>query len=144
MPKCVDHDERKRAIADALGAGTRRGGGLDAVSFRESRGRSRRLGAVGAVLLRHEGRPAARGEPTGRGRRPALRIVRCLARLGSGAAPLSRLLRTLVRDSLPTDEERREAMILFFVFYTAEMTDPSLAPAAKPGVCRSGWRRSSR
>jgi BetI-type transcriptional repressor, C-terminal len=40
----------------------------------------------------------------------------------------------VVNTFLPTDKRSREAMLLFFAFYTAQMTDPSLARTAARNV----------
>lgn len=124
MPKRVDQDERRRHIADALCRIAARGG-IGAATFREvaaEAGVSVRLvqyyfGTKADLLHAANERVAARA---------GARITKRLRNLGPGAEP-RRIVRALVRDFLPTDDERREEMILFNVFYTAQMTDPTLA-----------------
>jgi AcrR family transcriptional regulator len=124
MPKRVDHEVRRREIVDALCRIAARGG-LSAATFREvaaEAGVSVRLVqyyfGTKADLLHAANRHvvAQAGE----------RVARCVARVGPTAPP-RRIVRALVREFLPLDDERRETMVLFHVFYAAQMTDPSLA-----------------
>jgi AcrR family transcriptional regulator len=124
MPKRVDHDERRRDIADALCRIAARGG-IGAATFREvaaEAGVSVRLvqyyfGTKADLLHAANERVAARA---------GARITRRLTKLGADADP-RRIVQALVREFLPTDDERREETVLFNVFYTAQMTDPALA-----------------
>jgi AcrR family transcriptional regulator len=131
MPKRVDHDQRRRQIIEALCRLTVRGG-LSAASFREvatEAGVSVRLVqyyfGTKAELLHAANRHVA--EQT------AARITRRLAALGTDAEPRD-VVHTVVNTFLPTDKRSREAMLLFFAFYTAQMTDPTLARAAARNV----------
>jgi len=65
--------------------------------------------------------------------RASARLMRRLAALGADAEP-RRIVHTVVDEFLPTDKPRREAMLLFFAFYTAQMTDPALARGEAAGV----------
>jgi AcrR family transcriptional regulator len=60
------------------------------------------------------------------GQRSAARLTRRVKRLGPDAEP-HEIVRTAVRSFLLTDAEARENMVLFFAFYTAQMTEPALA-----------------
>jgi TetR/AcrR family transcriptional regulator, transcriptional repressor of bet genes len=124
MPKRVDHDQRRRQIIDALTRITVRGG-LGAATFREvaaEAGVSVRLVqyyfGTKAELLHAANRRVAE--------RAAARIARRVAALGADAEP-RRIVHEVVHSFLPTDRQSREAMLLFFAFYTAQLTDRSLA-----------------
>ena len=124
MPKRVDHEERRRHIIEALCRITVRGG-LNAATFREvaaEAGTSVRLVqyyfGTKAELLHAANRHVAD--------RASARLMRRLAALGADAEP-RRIVHTVVDEFLPTDKPRREAMLLFFAFYTAQLTDPALA-----------------
>jgi TetR/AcrR family transcriptional regulator, transcriptional repressor of bet genes len=126
MPKRVDHDERRREIIEALCRITVRGG-LSAASFREvasEAGVSVRLVqyyfGTKAELLHAAHRHVAE--------RAAVRMTRRLVALGIDAEPRE-AVHAVVNSFLPSDRQSREAMLLFFAFYTAQMTDPSLARA---------------
>jgi TetR/AcrR family transcriptional regulator, transcriptional repressor of bet genes len=131
MPKRVDHNERRRQIIEALCRITVRGG-LSAASFREvaaEAGVSVRLVqyyfGTKAELLHAASRHVAE--------RAATRIRRRLAALGTGAEPRD-VVHTMVTTFLPSDKQSRETMLLFFAFYTAQMTDPTLARAEASNV----------
>ena len=133
MPKRVDHDERRRQLVEALCRITVRGG-LSAASFREvaaEAGVSVRLVqyyfGTKAELLHAANRHVAE--------RAAARITKRLAALGSGAEPRD-VVHAVVNTFLPTDRQSRDAMLLFFAFYTAQMTDPALARAEASNVPR--------
>jgi TetR/AcrR family transcriptional repressor of bet genes len=123
MPKRVDHDERRRQIVEALWRLTVRGG-LGAASFREvaaEAGVSVRLVqyyfGTKADLLREANRQALETM--------SARILERLAALGKDASP-RQVVATVVTEFLPSDEQNRQAMLLYYAFYTAQMTDPSL------------------
>jgi TetR/AcrR family transcriptional repressor of bet genes len=126
VPIRVDHDKRRREIIEALCRITVRGG-LSAASFREvaaEAGVSVRLVqyyfGTKAELLHAANRHVAE--------RAAARIMRRIAALGTDAEPRE-VVHAVVNTFLPSDKRSREAMLLFFAFYTAQMTDPSLARA---------------
>jgi TetR/AcrR family transcriptional repressor of bet genes len=126
MPRRVDHDERRREIIDALCRITVRGG-LGAASFREvaaEAGVSVRLVqyyfGTKAELLHAAHRHVAE--------RAAARLMRRLAALRTDAEPRE-VVHAVVNTFLPSDRQSREALLLFFAFYTAQMTDPTLARA---------------
>jgi AcrR family transcriptional regulator len=124
VPKRVDHAVRRRQIVDAVWRITARGG-LSAATFREvaaEAGVSVRLvqyyfGTKAELLHAANGQVAERA---------AARLTARLAELGPDAEP-RRIVRELIEVFLPSDEPSREAMLLFFAFYTAQMTDPELA-----------------
>jgi AcrR family transcriptional regulator len=123
MPRRVDHEERRREIAEALCRIAARGG-LAAATFREvaaEAGVSVRLVqyyfGTKAELLHAANRYVAA--------RAGARLTKRLARTKDREP--REVVRALVREFLPTTEERRETMLLFFAFYSAQMTDPSLA-----------------
>jgi AcrR family transcriptional regulator len=124
MPKRVDHGDRRRHIIEALWRITVRGG-LSAATFREvaaEAGVSVRLVqyyfGTKAELLHAANKHVAE--------RMTARVRSRLSTLGPDAQPRD-VVHALVRAFLPTDRESREAMLLFFAFYTAQMTDPTLA-----------------
>ncbi|MGH9030785.1 MAG: TetR/AcrR family transcriptional regulator [Acidimicrobiia bacterium] len=133
MPKRVDHDERRTQIIEALWRITVRGG-LSAASFREvaaEAGVSVRLVqyyfGTKAELLHAANRQVAE--------RTTARMMRRLTALGADAEP-RQIVQEVVREFLPSDRQSREAMLLFFAFYTAQMTDPTLARAEARTVPR--------
>jgi hypothetical protein len=63
------------------------------------------------------------------------RIQRAVQRLGPDAEPRA-VVRTVVEQFLPRDRERRDAMVLFYAFYTAQLTEPGLAPVVAEEVPR--------
>jgi AcrR family transcriptional regulator len=124
MPKVVDHEMRRREILDALLRITARGG-LGAATFREiaaEAGVSVRLvqyyfGTKADLLHAANRRDAERATP---------RIVQRVRRLGPDAPP-DKIVRTVVRSFLPRDDASRETMLLFYAFFTEQMTNPALA-----------------
>jgi AcrR family transcriptional regulator len=126
MPKRADHDARRRQVIEAVWRITARGG-LAAASFREvaaEAGVSVRLVqyyfGTKADLL-HAANDAI-------GDRMAARVLRRAQSLGPDAAPRD-LVDAVLSEFLPDDDESHEAMLLFFAFYTAQMTDASVARA---------------
>lgn len=124
MPKRVDHEERRRQIVRALWRITERGG-LGAVSFREvaaEAGVSVRLVqyyfGTKADLLREANRQALQAMGT--------RIARRILAAMDGDPPPRDVVATIAREFLPVDDESRRAMLLYYAFYTAQMTDPGL------------------
>ena len=129
MPKRVDHDERRRQIVRALWRITEQGG-LGAVSFREvatEAGVSVRLVqyyfGTKADLLREANRQALQTM----GARIAQRV---LAAMDGDPSP-RQVVATIVHEFLPSDDESRRAMLLYYAFYTAQMTDRSLRGAGE-------------
>ena len=123
MPRRVDHEERRDQIVQAVWRLTERGG-LGAATFREvaaEAGVSVRLvqyyfGTKAALLA--EANRRALGLMAGR-------ILDRLGAFGEDAAPRD-VVAGVLREFLPTDERSRRAMVLYYAFYTAQMSDPSL------------------
>jgi len=129
VPKRVDHDERRRQIVRALWRIAERGG-LGAVSFREvatEAGVSVRLVqyyfGTKADLLREANRQALQTM----GARIGQRV---LAAMDGDPSP-RQVVATIVHEFLPSDDESRRAMLLYYAFYTAQMTDRSLRGAGE-------------
>ena len=124
MPKRVDHDERRRQIVDALWRITIRGG-LGAASFREV---AQEAGVSVRLIQYYFGSKAELLHDANRrvAERMGARITRRVTALGPDPQPRN-VVRAAVRAFLPSDRHAREAMVLFYAFYTAQMTDPSLA-----------------
>jgi AcrR family transcriptional regulator len=138
VPKRVDHEERRRQIADALlrTAATR---GLHATGMREvaaEAGVSLRLvqyyfGTKEELLLAATQNLAARF-----GERVLARAR--LAKAGSSASPASPrdVIAAILTEGLPADEERRTFTIVYTAYLALSLTDPALAIA--PLVKNSG------
>jgi AcrR family transcriptional regulator len=126
VPRRVDHDERRRFIVEALWRLAERGG-LSAVTYREV-AREARVSVrfvqyyfpTRADMLRAALEMALQLM----GRRLTTRLLALMD--GDSAVPPGTVVRTLVREFLPTDDESRRAMLLYYVFYAAQMTDPAL------------------
>lgn len=127
MPRHADHDERRRQIAEAvwrLAAGQ----GLESVTLRQvavEAGVSMRLvqyyfGTRTGLLLSALELLNADAERTGRERIGAL-----------GADPGSRaVLRGLLAEMLPLDEERRIRHLVYAAYFVRFLADPDLAAVA--------------
>lgn len=126
MPKQVDHDQRRREIAAAVGrlAQTR---GLQSVSFREVATESQ----MSVALVQHYFGTKQnllvdslniQSEAVGQ------RIAARLDSVGVDGEPLERL-RAIATAFLPTDVESRAAMLLYHGFAAAALTDESLRGA---------------
>lgn len=129
MPKRVDHEERRRQIADALlrTAATR---GLHATGMREvaaEAGVSLRLvqyyfGTKEELLLSAMQYLAARfGE-------------RAVARFKEASGPVSParprdVIAAILAEGLPADDERRTFTILYTAYFALSLTEPALAIA---------------
>jgi len=124
MPKRVDHNERRREIIEALMRITVRGG-LSAASFREV---AAEAGVSVRLVQYYFGTKADLMHAANRYvlQRMGARIAQRVASLGADAPPRDIVL-AVVNTFLPNDDESREAMLLFYAFYTAQMTDPTLA-----------------
>ena len=129
MPRRVDHEERRRQIADALlrTAATR---GLHATGMREvaaEAGVSVRLvqyyfGTKEELLLAAMQHLAARF-----GARATARFREAT---GSGGPPSPRdIIAAILTEGLPVDEERRTFTILYTDYFALSLTDPALAIA---------------
>ena len=127
MPKRVDHEERRRQIADALvrTAATR---GLHAAGMREvaaEAGVSLRLvqyyfGTKEELLLAAMQNLAARyGE----------RAVARFREAGGSGGPASPrdIIAAILAEALPADEERRTFTIVYTAYLALSLTDPALA-----------------
>jgi AcrR family transcriptional regulator len=124
MPKRVDHDVRRREIIEALWRITVRGG-LGAASFRQV---AAEAGVSVSLVQYYFGTKADLLHAANRAIAEDMgaRFMRRVRKLGLDADPEA-LVRAVVREFLPTDRQSREAMMLFYAFYTAQMTDPALA-----------------
>lgn len=122
MPKRVDHDIRRRQITHAVVRITIRGG-LSSASFREvasEAGVSVRLiqyyfGTKDQLLLATQQHVAERA---------TARLTKWVA--AAGDAPRD-VLRAVLTSFIPTDDESREAMLMFVALHTASLADPTLA-----------------
>ncbi|MGH3191504.1 MAG: TetR/AcrR family transcriptional regulator [Streptosporangiaceae bacterium] len=133
MPKRVDHEERRREIADALlrTAATR---GLHATGMREvaaEAGVSLRLvqyyfGTKEELLLGAMQHLAARYSE---------RALARIRRAGSPAGPRD-IIAGILTEGVPADEERRTFTVLYTAYFALSLTDPALAIA--PLVRNSG------
>ena len=129
MPRRVDHEERRRQIADALvrTAATR---GLHATGMREvaaEAGVSLRLvqyyfGTKEQLLLAGMQHLAARF-----GERAMTRIRR--TRETDGQASPRDVIAAILAEALPADEERRTFAVLNAAYFALSLTDPALATA---------------
>jgi AcrR family transcriptional regulator len=131
MPRRVDHDERRRTILEAL-CRIAAGGGAAAVTFRQvaaEAGVSVRLVqyyfGTKADLLHAANRYVAQ--------RSAPRITGAVQALGRDPEPRA-VVRALAEQFLARDDERRDAMVLFYAFFTAQLTDPRLARSSAAEV----------
>ena len=136
MPKRVDHEERRRQIADALlrTAATR---GLHATGMREvaaEAGVSLRLvqyyfGTKEELLLAAMQQLAAQFSD-----RAMARIRQ--SRHGDGPASPHDVIAAILAEGLPADDERRTFYVVYTAYLALSLTDPALAIA--PLVKNSG------
>jgi AcrR family transcriptional regulator len=127
VPKRVDHEERRRQIADALlrTAATR---GLHATGMREvaaEAGVSLRLvqyyfGTKEELLLASMQQLAAQFSD-----RAMARIRQ--SRQGDGPASPRDVLAAILTEGLPADDERRTFTIVYTAYLALSLTDPALA-----------------
>jgi AcrR family transcriptional regulator len=128
VPKRVDHEQRRRQIADALlrTAATR---GLHATGMREvaaEAGVSLRLvqyyfGTKEELLLAGMQHLAARfGER-------AMTRIRQVKEIGGGPASPRDVIAAILTEALPADEERRTFAVLNAAYFALALTDPALA-----------------
>jgi TetR/AcrR family transcriptional regulator, transcriptional repressor of bet genes len=131
VPRRVDHDERRRTILEAL-CRIAAAEGAGAVSFRQvaaAAGVSVRLVqyyfGTKADLLHAANRYVAQ--------RAGPRITSAVAALGPDPEPRA-VVRALAEQFLARDDERRDAMVLFYAFFTAQLTDARLARSSAAEV----------
>ncbi len=127
MPKRVDHEERRRHIADALlrTAATR---GLHATGMREvaaEAGVSLRLvqyyfGTKEELLLFATQQLAAQFSER------ALTRIRRTSETGGPASPRE-IIAAILTEGLPADDERRTFTIIYTAYLALSLTDPALA-----------------
>ena len=129
MPKRVDHEERRRQIADALlrTAATR---GLHATGMREvaaEAGVSLRLvqyyfGTKEELMLAAMQHLAARFSE---------RAMARIKRLKETEGPVSPrdVIAAILTEGLPADDERRTFTVLYTAYFALSLTDPALAIA---------------
>src|SRR4051794_3383987 len=126
MPRRVDDTERRRTILEALCRITA-AGGASAATFREV---AAEAGVSVRLVQYYFGSKADLLHAANLyvADRAAARLTRAVQALGSDADPRA-VVRALVDEFLPRDRERRETMVLFYAFYTAQLTDRELARA---------------
>jgi TetR/AcrR family transcriptional regulator, transcriptional repressor of bet genes len=126
MPRRVDHDARRREIIEALWRITAKGG-LGAASFRQV---AAEAGVSVSLVQYYFGTKADLLHAANRaiGEDMGARVMRRVTKVGVDADP-EELVRAVVHEFLPSDRQSREAMLLFYAFYTAQMTDPTLVRA---------------
>ena len=127
MPKRVDHEERRRQIADALvrTAATR---GLHATGMREvaaEAGVSLRLvqyyfGTKEELLLSAMQQLATQFAERG------LTRIRRLSQTGGPASPRD-VIAAILTEGLPADDERRTFTVVYTAYLALSLTDPALA-----------------
>jgi AcrR family transcriptional regulator len=129
VPKRVDHEERRRQIADAL-LRTAAVRGLHATGMREvaaEAGVSLRLvqyyfGTKEELLLAGMQHLAARfGER-------AMARIRQVKETGGQASPRD-VIAAILAEALPADDERRTFAVLNVAYFALALTDPALATA---------------
>ena len=129
MPKRVDHEERRRQIADAL-LRTAAAHGLHATGMREvaaEAGVSLRLvqyyfGTKEELLLSGMQHLAARfGER-------AMTRIRQIKETGGQASPRD-VIAAILAEALPADDERRTFAVLNAAYFALALTNPALAIA---------------
>lgn len=123
MPKVVDHEERRRDIAEAVSR-IARDRGLQGVTFREVA----REAGVSVSLVQHyfgSKENLLIGTLEIQSARLADLISARLSNPNSGNDPVTRL-RTIATSFIPTNDETRAAMLLYHAFAGAALTDPAL------------------
>jgi AcrR family transcriptional regulator len=122
MPKRVDHEERRRVIADAVCRITVKGG-LPAATFREiaaEAGVSVRLvqyyfGTKSELMLATQRHVAKRS------------TARINAAVEACDGSPRAVLRAVLSSFIPVDDESRENMLVFVALHTAGLVEPTLA-----------------
>lgn len=126
MPKKVDHQQRRDEIAGAV-ARIAMDRGLQGVSFREVAGEA----GVSVSLVQHYFGTKEKlliGTLDIQSARLAEHILNRIASGGTDTEPLERL-RLVAGAFLPTDDESREAMVLYHAFAAVALSDPALRRA---------------
>lgn len=126
MPKIVDHQQRRREIADAVSRlATERG--LQGITFREV---AREAGVSVALIQHYFGtkQNLLFGTLEIESARFARSISDRLSSLPNGGGPMARL-GVIAGSFIPTDDESRSAMLLYHSFAGAALTDPRLRQA---------------
>jgi AcrR family transcriptional regulator len=133
VPKRVDHAARRREILDAVARITARGG-LSAATFREiaaEAGVSVRLVqyyfGTKADLLHAANADVAQ--------QVGARVLARVREVGGDAHPRV-LVEAVFDEFMPFDDTRKQALLLFFAFYTAQMTEVALARSEASAVPR--------
>jgi len=123
MPRVVDHEERRRQIATAVGdiAATR---GLSDVSFREV---AVRAGVSVSLVQHYFGDKANLLMTTLEIQSTTMNVFigERIASLGADPEPID-VLRIVARAFLPIDEVSRRSMLVYHGFAAAALTDPAL------------------
>ena len=127
MPKRVDHEERRRQIADAL-VRTAAARGLHAAGMREvaaEAGVSLRLvqyyfGTKEELLLAAMQRLAAQFSER------VLARIRRMKETGSPASPRD-VIGAILTEALPADDDRRTFTVVYTAYLALSLTDPALA-----------------
>ena len=124
MPKQVDHDERKREIVEALFRVAVRDG-LAAATYRTI---AAEAGVPAPQVQYYFGTKSdlIQGALFELGRRVVGRGLDLIAQAGPDPSPET-MLRSAVEGSRPLDDTSREELVLFFLFYVAALSDPSVA-----------------
>lgn len=126
MPKVVDHEQRRREIAEAVSriAGDR---GLQSVTFRQV---ATEAGMSVSLVQHYFGSKENLLIETLeiQSSRYADVVAARIAELDPDDGPVKRL-RTIVGSFIPTDEESRAAMLLYHAFAGAALADPKLRRA---------------
>lgn len=126
MPKQVDHEQRRREIADAV-ARVAASRGLTGVSFREVAAEA----GISVALVQHYFGTKENllvGTVNLQSRAVAVRIQERVAALDADARPLE-VIAAIAGAFLPVDEPRRAAMLHYLTFGGAALTDPALRGA---------------
>jgi TetR/AcrR family transcriptional repressor of bet genes len=123
MPKHVNHDERRRLIAQALWRVVVEGG-VDAVSFRTVAAEA----GVSVALVQHyfgNRRDLLVWSVDHQSDTLGVAIAARTERLGADRTP-RRTLDVILQSFLPLDDERRRSMVVYHAFAAAAVTDRSL------------------
>jgi TetR/AcrR family transcriptional regulator, transcriptional repressor of bet genes len=126
VPKKVDHQQRRREIAAAVGRIARERG-LQGVNFREVAGEA----GVSVSLVQHYFGTKENlliGSLDIQSARLGDHIFQLVGSLGPEASPFDRL-RTVIGAFLPNDDESRTAMLLYHGFAAVALTDAKLRRA---------------
>ena len=143
MPKQVDHGQRRRDIADAV-ARTAAAEGLEAVTMRRVAAEA----GISTPLVQHYFPDKntmlrfAVTELTEVARRRAEDRVRAAVEAAAPVHHTMPMLRAILAELLPIDEDRRTLLLLHLAFFARAASDPDLAsyyreaPEAHEGLAR--------